>query len=110
MVKDVVRFLDLHNAHRQTVPDDSGNHDASNSQAKTRSQESLESSLRAVHAFTASMAKPDTMEAMAQGVNALPEVLLKIIQPAWHGFFHLQQEWIKRVGRIGQANLRIWLR
>lgn len=87
----------------QKVPDDSGNHDAPQPQAKTRAQESLESSMKAVHAFTASMAKPDAMEAMAQGVNAFPEVLLKIMQPAWHGFFHLQQEWIKRVGRIGHA-------
>lgn len=87
----------------QTVPDDSGNRDASNQQTRTRTQESFESSMKAVHAFTSSMAKPDAMEAMAQGVNAFPEVLLKIIQPAWHGFFHLQQEWIKRVGRIGQA-------
>jgi class III poly(R)-hydroxyalkanoic acid synthase PhaE subunit len=73
------------------------------SDSKPRPLESMESALNAMRAFSSALSEPGVLEGLAKGINALPEVLIKMIQPAWNGFFHLQQEWMKRAERIGET-------
>jgi polyhydroxyalkanoate synthase subunit PhaE len=68
-----------------------------------RTLESFEASLKTWQTLSAMMREPDAMESMVKGVHALPEVVAKMMKPAMEGFFHLQQEWMERVGRIGKS-------
>jgi polyhydroxyalkanoate synthase subunit PhaE len=87
----------------QKKRENSGNHDSSKQQTKTRLQESVESTLKAAQAFNAAMLEPESMATLVNGVNDFPEALFKIVQPAWNGLFHLQQQWAERAGRIGKS-------
>jgi polyhydroxyalkanoate synthase subunit PhaE len=68
-----------------------------------RPLETFETSLKTWQALSSVMKEPDAMESMVKGINALPEVLAKVMKPAMEGFFHLQKEWLERVGRIGKS-------
>ncbi len=61
------------------------------------------SSLKTMQAFSSLMTEPGTMEEVFKGINTLPELMAKFVQPAWNGFFFLQQEWMKAAGRIGES-------
>jgi class III poly(R)-hydroxyalkanoic acid synthase PhaE subunit len=71
--------------------------------SRLRSLEAWESTMKTMRTFTAVATQPETLEGLTKGINSLPEVALRMIQPAWNGFFHLQQEWMRRVGRIGKT-------
>ncbi|HMK34820.1 MAG TPA: poly(R)-hydroxyalkanoic acid synthase subunit PhaE [Desulfomonilaceae bacterium] len=71
--------------------------------SKPRVVETWESTAKAMKAYSALMAEPGAMESLAKGIDSLPEVMIKLIQPAWNGFFHLQLEWMRRAGRIGET-------
>ena len=70
---------------------------------KARAQESWDAAIRSWRTLSSAMSEPASVEGMVKGINTLPEVLLKVIQPAWNGVFHLQQEFLERAGRIGQS-------
>jgi len=61
------------------------------------------SSLKALQAFSAVMSEPGAMEGLLKGANTLPEILMKMVQPAIGGFYHLQKEWMEKAGRIGKS-------
>ncbi|AFM27206.1 poly(R)-hydroxyalkanoic acid synthase subunit PhaE [Desulfomonile tiedjei] len=77
--------------------------DTGESQEKGRAEEALQSTMRAVKAFAASMAEPEAAESWAKGINTLPEVFIKMTQPVANSFFLAQQEWMKKAGRVGQC-------
>jgi len=76
--------------------------DSEDAREKSRAEEAMQSTMRAVQAFAASMVEPEVAESWAKGINALPEVLLKIWQPLCSSFFLAQQEWMKKAGRVAQ--------
>lgn len=41
------------------------------------------------------------MEAMSQGITALPQIALKMSQTGWDGYFHLQRVWMEKIGKLG---------
>ena len=53
-------------------------------------------------ALSSALGESGTMDSLFKGINALPEILMKMTQTAWDGYFHLQQQWLERVRRIGQ--------
>ena len=61
------------------------------------------SSLKTMQALSALMTQPETLQGAFKGINTLPELMLKVVQPAWNGFFSLQNEWMKAAGRIGES-------
>ena len=49
------------------------------------------------------MSDPGTLDAQLKGVHGLPEVLTKLVQSGWKGYFQLQQQWFQRAERIGKT-------
>jgi polyhydroxyalkanoate synthase subunit PhaE len=70
---------------------------------KGRTLEAWESSLKTMQALSGLVTAPESMQGVFKGVNTLPELMLKVVQPAWTSFFSLQQEWMKAAGRIGES-------
>jgi len=77
--------------------------DSGEARETNKPEEALQSAMRAVQAFAASMAAPELAESWAKGINALPELLVKVSQPFCTGFFLAQQEWMKKADRVGQC-------
>jgi len=80
-----------------------GGKEAADKASKGRVQESLDSTVRTWKAFATVMTEPSAVEGMIKGIGAVPEVLAKILQPAWQGFFHLQEDFLERASRIGKS-------
>ncbi|MBM3302391.1 MAG: hypothetical protein FJY85_20870, partial [Deltaproteobacteria bacterium] len=70
---------------------------------KPRFQESWETGLKGFQALSAAMSEPEALEGMLKGINTFPDIVLKMIQPAWDSMFYLQKEWMERAGRIGKS-------
>jgi hypothetical protein len=71
-------------------------------EAKGRVQESMASTLKMWQAVSSIMNQPGAMDSLFQGINTLPEVLLKMGQIGWERFFQLQQQWFERAGKVGK--------
>jgi polyhydroxyalkanoate synthase subunit PhaE len=84
-------------------PETSGEDPAIKRGTTTRAQETLEGTLKTWQAMSAILAEPSGMEGAFKGIKAMPQVVLKLIKPAWDGFFQLQKDWIDRAGRIGKS-------
>ncbi len=76
---------------------------ASEAEAAERTQESLQSALKTWLALSSVMSDPGALEAQLKGVHGLPEVLSRLVQTGWDGFFQLQQQWLQRAERIGKT-------
>lgn len=46
--------------------------------------------------------EPDATGSFYQGLNALPEIVMKMAQTGWERFFDLNRQWMERAGKIGQ--------
>ena len=84
------------------VPD-SSTAAASKMEAPERVQESLQSALKTWQALSSLVSDPATLEAQLKGVHGVPEVLSRLMQTGWNGFFQLQQQWFQRAERIGKT-------
>jgi len=69
---------------------------------KSRIQESWESTLKMWQSIFLTLREPGGMDVFFKGINAVPEIVLRMAKTGWDGYFHLQQQWLERVGRIGQ--------
>jgi len=69
---------------------------------KTRVQESMESTLKMWKMVSSALSEPGAVDSLLEGVNALPEILVKMAKTGWDRYFQLQQEWAQTMGRIGQ--------
>jgi class III poly(R)-hydroxyalkanoic acid synthase PhaE subunit len=70
---------------------------------KGRMQESWESALRIWQTFSSALAEPGAVDNLSVGINALPEILMKMAKTGWDACFQLQQQWMERMGRIGES-------
>lgn len=68
---------------------------------KGRVQESMESALRMWQTLSSTMDEPAAVEPFFQGINALPEIMMKMAQTGWDRYFQMQRQWIERAGRLG---------
>ncbi len=71
--------------------------------SKSRAHESFASAFKTFQALSQVMAEPEAMQSLFKGVHALPEVFIRVLQPAWQGFMHIQGEALERAGRIGKS-------
>ena len=69
---------------------------------KSRVQESMGSALKMWQAISSIMNEPGAMDSLFQGINTLPEVLLRMGQTGWKRYFQQQQQWFERAGKIGE--------
>jgi polyhydroxyalkanoate synthase subunit PhaE len=70
---------------------------------KNRAAESWETTLKSLKAASSVLGEPGALEGLMKGVNTVPELMVKMLKPAWEGVFHLQQEWMDRAARIGKS-------
>ncbi len=84
------------------LPDASVMTTPSEGAVKGRSQELWQSTLKMWQSMFSTLSQPEAVDALSKGVNALPEIILKMAKTGWDGYYHLQQQWMERVGRIGQ--------
>ncbi|MGD8675578.1 MAG: poly(R)-hydroxyalkanoic acid synthase subunit PhaE [Desulfobacterales bacterium] len=49
------------------------------------------------------MSEPEAGKSILEGIQTLPEIVLKMTQTGWDGYFKLQQQWYERLSRIGQS-------
>ena len=67
----------------------------------SRPQEVWFSTVRSYQAMLFALGEPEGMEAVSQGIKELPQVVLKMAQTGWEGYFRLQQQWLEKAGKIG---------
>ena len=85
------------------ISDEADDDADSEKDATQRAQESLQSALKTWLALSSLMSDPGTLEAQLKGVHGLPEVLTRLVQSGWNGYFQLQQQWLQRAERIGKT-------
>jgi class III poly(R)-hydroxyalkanoic acid synthase PhaE subunit len=72
--------------------------------AEGRTFESWQSAFRTWQAMASVMSEPGATEGLLKGINTLPSIVMKLMQPAMHGVFQLQLEWMERASRIGKSS------
>jgi hypothetical protein len=83
-----------------------GSGGASMNDSVNRMRAALETSMKVWEALFSSMSRPEAGEAFLKGTSVLPEVALKMMRTGWDGYFHLFQQWLRKVesgGEPGQA-------
>ncbi len=78
--------------------------DSSKKTSTGRARESWETTAKTWRAMATVMGEPGAMDGVFKGLSGLPDIVVKLIQPAWNGLFHLQKEWAERAGRIGESS------
>ena len=81
----------------------SGKTDTTTKQEGSRAKKQLESALRSWKAMSSAMSEPEAGKSILEGIQTLPEIVLKMIQTGWDGYFKLQQQWYERLLRSGQS-------
>jgi hypothetical protein len=81
----------------------SGKTDTSTKQEGSRAKKNLESALRSWKAMSSAMSEPEAGKSILEGIQTLPDIVLKMTQTGWDGYFKLQQQWYERLSRIGQS-------
>jgi class III poly(R)-hydroxyalkanoic acid synthase PhaE subunit len=66
-----------------------------------RGAEFFESTLNAWQAIARAMSHPESLTASLKGIGAIPEILLKMTEPAFNSVAALHQQWINQVGTVG---------
>jgi hypothetical protein len=70
---------------------------------KSRAQESFETVFRSWQTFSSVAGDPGAMDAFSNLGQTMPDVLMKMIQGSWRGYFHLQEQLLEKFGRIGES-------
>jgi hypothetical protein len=81
----------------------SGKTDTSTKQEGSRAKKNLESALRSWKAMSSAMSEPGAGKSILEGIQTLPDIVMKMTQTGWDGYFKLQQQWYERLLRIGQS-------
>lgn len=69
-----------------------------------RTFESWQSVFRNWQAMSSVMSEPGAAEGLLKGINALPSIAAKMIQPVMNGMLQLQMEWMEQASRIGKSS------
>ena len=74
----------------------------SSESAQSRPQELWDSALNIWQAMVSSLGEPGTVESVSRGISTLPEIVVKLAQTGWEGYFHLHKQWLSGLGKIGE--------
>ncbi|HAA02819.1 MAG TPA: hypothetical protein DCZ69_15315 [Syntrophobacteraceae bacterium] len=69
---------------------------------QNRSQASWQSGWKMWQALSSAFSEPGTMDAFSRGIETLPGIVSRMAKTGWDGFFFLQQQWMERIGKMGQ--------
>jgi class III poly(R)-hydroxyalkanoic acid synthase PhaE subunit len=81
----------------------SGASGGASSQADASVEDSCPSVLKLWQAFFSLLTEPGTVDAVFKEIQAPSEVVLKMAQAGWGGYFHLYQQWLEGVQAEGKA-------
>lgn len=81
----------------------SGTPETSFNQAESRAMKNLDSALRSWKVLSSAMSEPEAGKSILEGMQTLPEIVLKMTQTGWDGYLKLQQQWYERLMGIGQS-------
>ncbi len=84
---------------------ETGSPEKSSPTGKTRKNsatDSVNSVLRMWQSAASALNSSETRDSLLQGVNALPEIFLKMARSGLERSFQLQQQWMESAGRIGR--------
>ena len=77
--------------------------DGSSPGEKSRAQESFETVFNSWQMLSSVAGDPGAMDAFSNLGRTIPEVLSQMVQSSWKSYFHLQQQWLEKAGRIGDS-------
>ncbi len=77
--------------------------DGASTGGKSRAQESFETVFRSWQTLSSVASDPGAMDAFSNLGRTMPDVLMKMIQGSWRGYFHFQQQVLEKFGRIGES-------
>jgi hypothetical protein len=77
--------------------------DSSATGEKSRTQESFETVFNSWQTLSSVAGDSGAMEAFSNLGRAMPEVLLQMVEAGWRSYFYLQEQWLQKVGRIGES-------
>ena len=69
---------------------------------RSRPQELWDSMLKTWQTMLSIGSEPETIDSALKGLNALPEIAMRMAKTGWDGYFHLQQQWLAGVSRLGE--------
>jgi polyhydroxyalkanoate synthesis regulator phasin len=70
--------------------------------AKNRFLEQWQANLNLTKSFSQAMSEPESATAAAKSINALPEIILKMVQSGWEAGLQTQKHILEKFGKIGQ--------
>lgn len=81
----------------------SGKANTAMEQGDSRIIQNLEAALKSWKAMSSAMSEPEVGQSVFGVIQAMPEIVLKMTQTGWNGFFTLQRQWYERLLRVGQS-------
>lgn len=84
-------------------PESSVESPASGPKKRGRAQESWDFSLKTLQAAMTAMGDPLMVEAFVKSTDKWPEIFFKLAKSGWENFSRLQQQWLEKAGKAGQA-------
>jgi len=76
--------------------------DAPREDTGERVKASVEAALKNWQAMSASLSAPESLDALFQGVGAMPEMLAKLARSSMSSFLELQAKTLERIGKLGE--------
>jgi len=78
------------------------NKETSLNEEESRVKKNFASALKSWQAMSSAMSQPQAGESIFKGIQALPEIFLKMTQTGWNSYWKMQQQSYERLLRIGQ--------
>ena len=72
-------------------------------QEQSRVKKNLAAAFKSWQAMSSAMSEPQAGESIFKGIQALPEIFLKMTQTGWTSYLKMQQQSYERLLRIGQS-------
>lgn len=77
--------------------------DESSAGEKSRAQESFETVFKSWQTLSSVAGDPGAMEAFSNLGRTLPDLLSQMVQASWKSYYHLQQQWLEKAGKLGKT-------
>lgn len=77
--------------------------DGSSTGEKSRAQESFETVFKSWQTLSSVAGDPGAMEAFSNLGRTLPDLLSQMVQASWKSYYHLQQQWLEKAGKLGKT-------
>lgn len=81
----------------------SGDTETSLSQEESRIRKNLESALKSWKAMSSAMSEPEAGKSIFMGIQATPEIVMKMTQTGWDSYLKMQQQWYERLLKMGRS-------